>query len=522
MLYINDLPTFVKEQRDERRGDPPGKPLMVGNWGGHVEVEILLYADDLVIVRKKQQRVQWLLEGLERYCEEKGLMVNMLKTYSAFFGSVWNTEASRQSLKYRRKEITRVEAFRYLGTVFAKDGSVRHGIEAKIKRVRGKIHAALGQLAGGTMPAPAVTVQICRVLTESIFLHDLETVVVGEAELKAFDDIRIWLCRKVLRAPNFSSRAHTLTKFGFRPAKFLLARRSLRYVYQLMSREKDNLCSLVMQERVHAYKVSLLSPQEQGGFIAHVADMAQLAGMEIGAVLDPFFRRPACIERAAGRWAEKVDAGLAKSLKESLTRAEDWGADESRNGQRGQAGAPINSPPQRTKELSVIYAADSSDIRQTKLLWKFERDNSFATPRPQRYLLEQGICFAHRKAVFYWRVGACSTPYRSARRRGAERLDPGARCREAECARGGQAPPPADELHLLTACAKTGERRRQIEKLGRDTPKASAFPFGVMEWDERVYVKTLGPLLRFRIEEMVRKLYGMYKELDAARRRGEF
>uniref|UniRef100_A0A0G4HC10 Reverse transcriptase domain-containing protein n=1 Tax=Chromera velia CCMP2878 TaxID=1169474 RepID=A0A0G4HC10_9ALVE len=87
MLYINDLPTFVKEQRDERRGDPPGKPLTVGNWGGHVEVEMLFYADDLVIVEKKQQRVQWLLEGLERYCEERGLVVNMLKTYSAFFGS---------------------------------------------------------------------------------------------------------------------------------------------------------------------------------------------------------------------------------------------------------------------------------------------------------------------------------------------------------------------------------------------------------------------------------------------------
>uniref|UniRef100_A0A0G4HCJ4 Uncharacterized protein n=1 Tax=Chromera velia CCMP2878 TaxID=1169474 RepID=A0A0G4HCJ4_9ALVE len=283
---------------------------------------------------------------------------------------------------------------------------------------------------------------------------------VGEAELKAFDDIRIWLYRKVLRAPNFSSRAHTLAEFGLRPAKFLLARRSLR--------------------------------------------------------------RPAHIERAAGRWAEKVDAGLAKSLKESLTRAEDWGADESRNGQRGQAGASANSPPQRTKELLAIYAADSSDIRQTKLLWKFERDNSFATPRLQRYLLEQGICFAHRKAVFCWRVGACSTPYRSARRRGAERLDSGARCREAECARGRQAPPPADELHLLTACAKTGERRRQIEELGRDIPKASAFLFGVMEWDKRVYVKTLGPLLRFRMEEMARKLHGMYKELDTARRRGEF
>uniref|UniRef100_A0A0G4GNJ9 Uncharacterized protein n=1 Tax=Chromera velia CCMP2878 TaxID=1169474 RepID=A0A0G4GNJ9_9ALVE len=154
------------------------------------------------------------------------------------------------------------------------------------------------------------------------------------------------------------------------------------YVYQLMLREKDDLCSLVMQERVHTYKVSLLSSQEQGGFIAHIADTAQLAGVEIGAVLDPFFRRPARIERAAGRWAEKVDAGLAKSLKESLTQTEDWGADESRNGQRGQAGAPTNSPPQRTKELSAIYAADSSDIRQMKLLWKFERDNSFTTPRP--------------------------------------------------------------------------------------------------------------------------------------------
>uniref|UniRef100_A0A0G4ID77 Uncharacterized protein n=1 Tax=Chromera velia CCMP2878 TaxID=1169474 RepID=A0A0G4ID77_9ALVE len=190
--------------------------------------------------------------------------------------------------------------------------------------------------------------------------------------------------------------------------------------------------------------------------------------MQIGAVLDPFFRRPARVERVAGRWTEKVDAGLAKSLKESLTRAEDWGTDELRNGQRDQAGAAANSPPQRTKELLAIYAVDSSDIRQTKLLWKFERDNSFATSQPQRYLLEQGICFAHRKAVFCWRVRACSIPYRSARRRGAERLDPGVRCGEAECVRGRQAPPPADKLHLLTACAKTGKRRRQIEELGKD------------------------------------------------------
>lgn len=47
---------------------------------GTEKLRVLDYTDDLVILAEDEERMKWLLKGLERYVDKKGLVVNVEKT----------------------------------------------------------------------------------------------------------------------------------------------------------------------------------------------------------------------------------------------------------------------------------------------------------------------------------------------------------------------------------------------------------------------------------------------------------
>ena len=108
VLYLNEF--ISMSQQDGCQG------IYVNN--SHPNVNMLLYADDLVIVGDQVNRVQKCLNSLERFCKIWGLHVNMKKTKVIVFrnGGI----VKRNEVFYLNKsKIEIVPYYKYLGVSFS-------------------------------------------------------------------------------------------------------------------------------------------------------------------------------------------------------------------------------------------------------------------------------------------------------------------------------------------------------------------------------------------------------------------
>lgn len=113
-LYVNDLPLFFNETHD---------PVTIGKY----LTNVLMYADDLVLMSTSKAGLQRCLEDLQTYCEKWKLKVNINKTKIVTFNKSGRL-LKRQLFFYAEKTLENVQEFKYLGIVIKSSGIFSKGI----------------------------------------------------------------------------------------------------------------------------------------------------------------------------------------------------------------------------------------------------------------------------------------------------------------------------------------------------------------------------------------------------------
>ena len=114
MFYLNELIKVCKQL--------PGVQI-----NGDIEINMLLYADDLVIIGDNVGRVQRILNKLSQFCQKWGLAVNTKKTKAMIFrngGIVKSTER----FYLDGNVIENVSHYKYLGLPISTDS---HGVPVR-------------------------------------------------------------------------------------------------------------------------------------------------------------------------------------------------------------------------------------------------------------------------------------------------------------------------------------------------------------------------------------------------------
>lgn len=104
-LFIDRIETFLREHAS-------GTGVDVGMAG--LVCQMLLYADDIVLVAKSAADLQKQIDALSQFCAEQKLTVNVTKTKVMVVGAAHNTS---EVWRYRGEGIEQVQQFRYLGVV---------------------------------------------------------------------------------------------------------------------------------------------------------------------------------------------------------------------------------------------------------------------------------------------------------------------------------------------------------------------------------------------------------------------
>lgn len=108
---------------------------------GGRKIYTLAYADDVVLLAEKEEKISSMMERLEGYLERKKLELNTGKTKIMRFRKGGGRTARKI---WKWKTIEEVKEFRYLGYVLQKNGGQEVHIKNRIKRAT----TVMGQVWG--------------------------------------------------------------------------------------------------------------------------------------------------------------------------------------------------------------------------------------------------------------------------------------------------------------------------------------------------------------------------------------
>ena len=117
-MYINDLQEYLVSESG-------------GVTIGHIQMLLLLYADDVVVFAKSSSELQQEMDKLFNYCNKWKLKLNTTKSKVVVFrkGNV----APRQSWKFGNDDIEAVNSLSYLDVLFSSNGLFT---QVQIKRIK--------------------------------------------------------------------------------------------------------------------------------------------------------------------------------------------------------------------------------------------------------------------------------------------------------------------------------------------------------------------------------------------------
>lgn len=108
IIYLGDMIRFFRNRN------------VVGISLNHLtDLQLLLYADDLVLLAKSLSDLKKMMRVLQEYCSTKGLTVNTKKNKIVVFRKGGPVPGSVQNLKLNGQHIEVVESYTYLGVTFS-------------------------------------------------------------------------------------------------------------------------------------------------------------------------------------------------------------------------------------------------------------------------------------------------------------------------------------------------------------------------------------------------------------------
>ena len=132
-LFLNDLEDHLLADRVD------GVPVVfaTNNVFIYIQLYILFYADDTVIISDSAENLQKSLDSFLKYCSEWKLQVNNTKTKVVIFGA---RKTNLFSFKLGYTKLEMVDKYKYAGTVFSSTRSFLKARKHVAEQARKAMH----------------------------------------------------------------------------------------------------------------------------------------------------------------------------------------------------------------------------------------------------------------------------------------------------------------------------------------------------------------------------------------------
>ncbi len=236
-LYISDL-----EETLRKTGG--------GFWIGGKKVQMLLFADDLVLVADNEKDMKQMLRTTEKYLGEKKLQMNYQKTKIMRVGPIGEQNKENWNIveaEGREEKLQEVSVYKYLGTVLSRHR--RYSIHRKEIKGRTQKKVGLIKLKSRETPNRQMGAEVMwRTAVKPALLYGSEIIVYNKSWIREMEIAQNKLGRWILGTSNTAATAGVRGELGWTKIEETITRRKLGFISRLEKMEKTRLTRRVYEE----------------------------------------------------------------------------------------------------------------------------------------------------------------------------------------------------------------------------------------------------------------------------------
>ena len=229
-LYLNDLNDHLTSNAS--RGVTID--VEIDNMVHFLNIFLVMYADDTVLLAESKTELQGLLSSYETYCDKWKLQVNVDKTKIMILGKNYR----KPKLKIADREVEVVNSFKYLGVTFCKTGRYINAVKENVDSARRAFFLLLKYVRQNDVPLDCQVDLFCRTI-EPILLYGAE--VWGFEHCPFLEKYRLRCLKILLKVKNSTPSYMIYGELGLRPLECEIKKRVISFWYSLLTGKQDKL-----------------------------------------------------------------------------------------------------------------------------------------------------------------------------------------------------------------------------------------------------------------------------------------
>ena len=241
-LYLNDLRSHLSSCVD---GLQIAKEVLYPNLNNDdswVDLLLLLYADDTIILAESAENLQKGLDGLQEYCDRWDLKVNINKTKIMVFskGCIRN----KPQFSFKKELIEVCDEFIYLGVKFICTGSFKPAIEALSQQANNAMFALLSK-GRKLLLSTDVMLHLFDSTVLPILLYGCE--VWGYEDYTVANTLYLKFCKILLGLKKSTNTCMVLGELGRLPLCHFVNQRVINFWAQLINDDRNKISSMLIK-----------------------------------------------------------------------------------------------------------------------------------------------------------------------------------------------------------------------------------------------------------------------------------
>ena len=260
-FFVNDLDNFISCES-------------IGTAVCDVLIQILKFADDMVIFSKTREGLQEGLDKLGEYCNKWGIIVNTLKTKIVVFrkGGILS---KNDNWNFQGNHIEVVSFFKYLGIYFSSSGSFNKGTSELISSARRALFGLKRFFANNSEILPSMQLKLFNTMVSPILFYGCE--VWGLFAVDPMERFYRSFLKSVLKVKSSTPDCFVYGELGVYPLYIERYSRVISYWASIIS-ERDRVNSFVYKVYNQLYLLSLDEPDIKT-WVTCVRDVLNKCGM---------------------------------------------------------------------------------------------------------------------------------------------------------------------------------------------------------------------------------------------------
>lgn len=214
-LYVNDLHEYL------------GGGIVIDE----LNIRLLLYADDIVILAEEIEVLQKMIKRLEEYCDFWNLEVNLTKSKIMVFRNGGRL-SHREKWLFKGEVVEIVNEYNYLGVILTPKMIFTKHVQNRNSAAKNSINATWKSFLNKNNISAKTKYQLFEAVSRAVQSYGAQ--IWGYTHFEEVDKLQRYFLKRILKLPNFTPNYTIMLESGLQDCHLYTLNLSLRYLNQAL------------------------------------------------------------------------------------------------------------------------------------------------------------------------------------------------------------------------------------------------------------------------------------------------